>query len=213
MAWYRTFDKRRDNETFRSMIRIGILGDIGSGKSFVAKKFGYPVFNADYEVSKLYEKNKKVYQKLKKILPEYIFEFPINKIQLSKAILANNSNLKKIIKIVHKEIRNKLQFFLNKNKNKKFVVLDIPLLLENKINKKKDILVYVDSRKNVILRNLKKRRNFNPQILKKFKEIQLPLAYKKKISKYIINNKFTKKSVKSEIKKILEIIKNERSGS
>ena len=195
------------------MIRIGILGDIGSGKSFVAKKFGYPVFNADYEVSKLYEKNKKVYQKLKKILPEYIFEFPINKIQLSKAILANNSNLKKIIKIVHKEIRNKLQFFLNKNKNKKFVVLDIPLLLENKINKKKDILVYVDSRKNIILRNLKKRRNFNPQILKKFKEIQLPLAYKKKISKYIINNKFTKKSVKSEIKKILEIIKNERSGS
>jgi dephospho-CoA kinase len=195
------------------MIRIGILGDIGSGKSFVAKKFGYPVFNADYEVSKLYEKNKKVYQKLKKILPEYIFEFPINKIQLSKAILANNSNLKKIIKIVHKEIRNKLQFFLNKNKNKKFVILDIPLLLENKINKKKDILVYVDSRKNVILRNLKKRRNFNPQILKKFKEIQLPLAYKKKKSRFIIKNKFTKKSVKDDVRNILNIIKNERNNS
>ena len=41
------------------MIKIGILGDIGSGKSFVAKKFGYPVFNADVEVSKLYKKNKK----------------------------------------------------------------------------------------------------------------------------------------------------------
>ena len=138
---------------------------------------------------------------------------PVSLDALCKRFRIDNSNLKKIIKIVHKEIRNKLQFFLNKNKNKKFVVLDIPLLLENKINKKKDILVYVDSRKNVILRNLKKRRNFNPQILKKFKEIQLPLAYKKKISKYIINNKFTKKSVKSEIKKILEIIKNERSGS
>ena len=37
------------------MIRIGILGDIGSGKSFVAKNFGYPVFNADYEVLKLYD--------------------------------------------------------------------------------------------------------------------------------------------------------------
>ena len=119
------------------MIRIGILGDIGSGKSFVAKNFGYPVFNADYEVSKLYEKNRNVYQKLKKILPEYIFEFPINKIQLSKAIFENNSNFKRIIKIVHKEIRNKLQSFLNKNKNKKIVILDIPLLLENKINKKK----------------------------------------------------------------------------
>ena len=38
------------------MIRIGILGDIGSGKSYVAKSFGYPVFNADLEVGKLYKK-------------------------------------------------------------------------------------------------------------------------------------------------------------
>ena len=45
------------------MIRIGILGDIGSGKSYVANNFGYPVFNADYEVSKLYKKNKKIFLK------------------------------------------------------------------------------------------------------------------------------------------------------
>ena len=195
------------------MIRIGILGDIGSGKSFVAKNFGYPVFNADYEVSKLYEKNKNVYQKFKKILPEYIYEFPIDKIQLSKAILANNSNLKKIIKIVHKEIRNKLQSFLIKNKKKRFVILDIPLLLENKINKKKDILVYVESAKIDILRNLKKRKNFNVKILNKFKKIQLPLAYKKRNSTFIIKNKFTQKSVKDGIKKILKIIKDERNSS
>ena len=195
------------------MIRIGILGDIGSGKSFVAKNFGYPVFNADYEVSKLYEKNKNVYQKFKKILPEYIYEFPIDKIQLSKAILANNSNLKKIIKIVHKEIRNKLQSFLIKNKRKRFVILDIPLLLENKINKKKDILVYVESAKIDILRNLKKRKNFNVKILSKFKKIQLPLAYKKRNSTFIIKNKFTQKSVKDGVNKILKIIKDERSSS
>ena len=195
------------------MIRIGLLGDIGSGKSYVAKNFGYPVFNADYEVSRLYKKNREVYQKLKKILPEYIYEFPIDKTQLSKAILSNNSNLKKIIKIVHKEIRNRMRSFLNKNKNKKFIILDIPLLLENKINKKRDILVYIDSRKIDITRNLKKRKNFNPKILDKFKKIQLPLAHKKKKSRFIIKNKFTKKSVKDEIRKILKIIENERSSS
>ncbi len=195
------------------MIRVGILGDIGSGKSFIAKNFGYPIFNADYEVSKLYEKNRDVYQKLKKKLPKYIFEFPIDKIQLSKAILANNSNLKKIIKIVHKEIRNKLKSFLKKHKNKKFVILDIPLILENKINKKKDILVYVESSKTDILRNLKKRKNLNVKIINKFKKIQLPLAYKKKNSRFIIKNKFTKKSVKDEVKKILKIIEYERSSS
>ena len=48
------------------MIKIAILGDIGSGKSFVAKTFGYPVFNADKEVSKLYKKEKKIFNKLKK---------------------------------------------------------------------------------------------------------------------------------------------------
>ena len=195
------------------MIRIGILGDIGSGKSYVAKNFGYPVFNADNEVSKLYKKNKNVYHKIKKLLPEYIYEFPIDKVQLSKAILANNSNLQKIIKIVHKEIRKKLLSFLNKNKNKRFVILDIPLLLENKINKKKDILVYIDSRKIEILKNLKKRKNFNPRILSKFKKIQLPLAYKRKKSRFIIKNKFTKKSVKDNVRNILNIIKNERNSS
>ena len=195
------------------MIRIGILGDIGSGKSYVAKSFGYPVFNADYEVSKLYKKNRKIYQKLKKLLPEYIYEFPINKIQLSKAILAKNSNLKKIIYIVHKEIRNKMKSFLKKNKNKKFVILDIPLLLENKINKKKDILVYVQSKKPDILRNLSRRKNFNSKILKKFREIQLPLAYKKKKSRFIIKNKFNKKSVTYGVKNILKIIKYERDSS
>ena len=189
------------------MIRIGILGDIGSGKSYVANNFGYPVFNADYEVSKLYQKNRKVYQKLKKLLPEYIYEFPVNKLQLSKAILANKSNLKKIINIVHKEIRNQLRSFLKQNNNKKFVILDIPLLLENKINTKKDILVYVQSKKADILRNLRKRKNFNPRIIKKFKEIQLSLAYKKKISRFVIKNNFTEKSVKYEIIKILKIIK------
>ena len=188
------------------MIRIGILGDIGSGKSYIAKNFGYPVFNADYEVSKLYQKNRKVYQKLSQILPEYIYSFPIDKIQLTRAILANNSNLQKIIKVVHKEIRNKMRSFINKNKNKKFIILDIPLLLENKINRKNDILVYVESRKADIIRNLKKRKNFNPKILSKFKKIQLSLAYKKKCSTFIIKNKFNKKSVKVEVKKILEKI-------
>ena len=83
------------------MIRIAVLGDIGSGKSHVAKLFGFPVFNADAEVAKLYRKSRKCYSKLKKILPNYITSFPVKKFELSKAIMANQQNLKKIIKVVH----------------------------------------------------------------------------------------------------------------
>ena len=138
------------------MIRIGILGDIGSGKSYVAKEFGYPVFNADYEVGKLYQKNKKIFNKLKKSLPKYIHSFPVDKKEISNAILSNKKNLTKIINIIHLEIRKKLNFFLKKHKNTKIIILDIPLLLENKINNKKDILIYVESKKPETLKRLKK---------------------------------------------------------
>jgi dephospho-CoA kinase len=188
------------------MIRIGILGDIGSGKTYVARNFGYPMFNADYEVAKLYQQNRNIFKKLKAKLPKYIHSFPIKKKEISNAILANKDNLNKIIKIVHSEIRKKMNFFLNKNKNKKIVILDIPLLLENKINKKKDILVFVQSRQSDIINKLKKRKNFNEKLLKKFKSIQYSVEYKKKKSDFVIKNNFTKKSVNAGIKKILKKI-------
>ena len=188
------------------MIKIGILGDIGSGKSHVAKSFGYPIFNADVEVGKLYRKDKKIFNKLKRKLPKYIYSFPINKTEICNAILANDVNLKKIVSVVHLEIRKKMNIFLKKNKNKKIVILDIPLLLENKINKKNDILIFVQSKKADILKRLKKRKNFNLSLLRKFKSIQLSIGYKKKRSQFIIKNNFTNKSVKIGVKNILKKI-------
>ena len=113
------------------MIRLAIVGDIGCGKSYVAKQFGYPVFNADAEVSKLYKTSRKCFNKLKIALPNYINSFPIKKNNLSKAILANKHNMKKIIKIVHPEVRSKMDSFIKKNRKKRIIVLDIPLLIEN----------------------------------------------------------------------------------
>ncbi len=188
------------------MIRIGILGDIGAGKTFVAKNFGYPVFNADHEVSKLYKKDKKIFHKLNKKLPKYINSFPIEKNKVIEAILSNRSNIKKIVSIVHKEIRKKMKLFLKKNKNKKIVILDIPLLLENKINNKKDILIFVESKRKDIEKRLKERGNFNNNLITKFRSIQYKLSFKKKKSQFIIKNEFTKKNIRKDIKNILKKI-------
>ncbi len=189
------------------MIRIGILGNIGSGKSYVANNLGYPVFDADYEVTKLYKKNKEIFLKLRRILPQNIKTFPIEKKEITQAILQNKSNLKKIIKIVHAEVTKKMNFFLKKNINKKFVVLDVPLLLENRLNKKGDVLIYVDSKKSDILKKLIKRKNFNKKLFNKFEKIQLSSRYKRKKSHFIIKNDFTKKTINTNIKDILEKIK------
>ena len=188
------------------MIRLGIVGDIGSGKSYIAKKFGYPVFNADAEVNKLYKTSKKCFVKLKKLFPKHITSFPIKKNELFKAIMKNQSNLKKITKVIHPEVRIKMNKFLIKNRNKKIVVLDIPLLLENKINKKNDILIFVDAKKSQINKRLKRRKNFNLKLFKKFKKIQLPIEYKKKKSQFILKNNFTNKFLKKGVKRILKEI-------
>ena len=186
------------------MKRIGILGDIGSGKTYVAKCFGFPVFNADLEVARIYKHSRKVFQKLKKELPNYFDSFPVKKKEIIDAILSNRKNLKKIIKIVHYEVRKKMNDFLRKNKHKKLVILDIPLLLENKINKKKDILIFIESKKPEILKRLKKRKNFNMKILNSFKRMQLSLVLKKKKSQFIIKNNFKKNYVKNRVKEIIK---------
>ena len=188
------------------MIRIGILGTIGSGKSYVANSFGYPVFDADYEVAKLYKKNKRIFLKLKKILPKNIKSFPIEKKEVTEAILQKKGNLKKIVKIVHIEIRKKMNIFLKKNKNKKFIVLDIPLLLENNLNKKGDVLIFVDSKKSDTLKKLKKRKSFNKKLFNIFRKTQFSSKYKMKKSHFIIKNDFTKKTININIKEILQKI-------
>ena len=196
------------------MIRIGLIGEIGSGKSFVAKQFGYPIFNADLVVSKIYKKNKKCFYKLKKTFPSYISSFPIKKEELLKVIIKEKKNIKKINKIIHPEVRLEMKKFLKKNKKKKIVVLDIPLLLEGKINKKKDILVFVEAKKKEINKRLIKRKNYNKKILEKLKKLQLPLEIKKKKSNFILKNNFKSMFVKKNVKIIKnKILKNERNSS
>ena len=190
------------------MIKIGIVGNVGCGKSYVAKQFGFPVFDADAEVTKIYKKNRNCFNRLRKKLPKYIFSFPIKKRELIKAIVDNQSNLKKIIKIVHPIVRTNMNIFFKKNKNKKIVVLDIPLLIENKINKKNYILIFVDAKKKEIQKRLNKRPNYNPKIFNKLKKLQLPLEIKKRKSDFVVINNFKSSSVKKNVK----VLKNKILG-
>ncbi len=96
--------------------------------------------------------------------------------------------------------------FLKKNKRKRIIVLDIPLLIENNINKKNDILIFVDAKKNEIYKRLKKRKSYDKKILKILKKFQLPIEIKKKKSDFIIKNNFKHNSVKKSVKILLEKI-------
>ena len=184
------------------MIKVAILGDIGSGKTFVANKFGYPVFNADTEVANIYKKNKNCFLRLKKKFPKFINTYPIDKNQLKNLILKNPNNIKKISKIVHPLVRVEMKRFLRRNAKKKMVILDIPLYIENKLNKKKDILVFVDAKKKEIEKRLKKRKGYNKRILESLKNTQMLASRKKKKANYIIKNTFNIRTLDKDIKNI-----------
>ena len=188
------------------MIRIALVGDIGSGKTHIANLFGFPVFNADKVVSNIYKKDHVCFKKLKKTLPKYFDTFPIKKEKLINAILSNKLNIKKISKIIHPIVRKKMINFINKNIDKKFIILDIPLFLENKLNNKSDIIIYIESKKLEINKRLKKRKNYNRSILLKLKNLQLSLAIKKNKSQFVIKNNFKSKDIRDNIKKIMKII-------
>ena len=195
------------------MIRIGVIGGIGSGKSFISKLFKSPVFNADREVEFLYKNNLECYKKLKKKLPRFVKSFPISKSQLIKAINEDKKNLKKISSVVHPLVRKKLKLFLNKNKKNKIIVLDIPLLIENKLYNKKDILIFVKSNQNKVIKRLRKRKNYNKKILLNLKKNQANLLKKRKLANYIVDNNFSPNIMKKKISMLKNKILYERNST
>ena len=180
------------------MKTISIIGEIGSGKTHVANNFGYVVFNADKEINKIYKKNRKCFKLLKKQFPYNISKFPISKKELTNLILKKKNNILLVGKIVHPFVRKNLNTFLKKNK-KKNKVLDIPLLLENKINIKGNILIFVKSKRFKIIKFLKKRANFNEKLYNIMRQNQFKPNYKEKKADYIIINNFKNRTILKEI--------------
>ena len=103
--------------------------------------------------------------------------------------------------------------FIIKNKKSEIIIFDIPLLIENKLNKKKDIIIFVKSNKSKVLNRLKKRPNFNKKLLKNLKENQVILSKKEKLADYVINNNFSVNVMKKKVKLIKKKILNERNSS
>ena len=195
------------------MIKISLVGDIGSGKTHVSKLFRAPCFSADTEVKKLYRNNRQCFKKLKRKFPQFIKTFPIKKNELSNTIKNKSSNLKSIGFIVHPFIRKKLNTFLKKNRGKKIVVLDIPLYLENKMYKRDDIIIFLKTKKKDVDSRLKKRKNFNQKLLNILRKSQLTLEQKKNKSNYVLVNNYNSAIMKRKVKILKEKILNDRSST
>ena len=190
------------------MVRVGIIGSVGSGKSFVAnifKELNFNIFSADNEVNNIYKKNKSVNKKISKFFKLKLYKGRINRQELRDALKKNPKKFSFLNKIIHPIVRKKLILFLSKFKKTRLVVLDIPLLIENKMFNFVDIFVYVKTRSNYFNTRIKKRKNLDKSFLNILKKQQRSEKIKEGYADFIIYNS-SKNKVKLQIKNIIDKI-------
>ena len=179
---------------------IGITGSIASGKTTVAHLMAgkkYPLFSADRVVSSLYKNpffNKILIKKFKLNKKEKIKEQII-------LILKNKSNLYKLESIIHPVVRKEMIKFLKK-KNK-LLFLEIPLLIESKLSKYFDKLIFVDAKKKLRLKRYLKKKG-KKKTFDLLDKRQLSPISKRKICDNVINNNYSLKILRKNVKKLSE---------
>ena len=190
------------------MVKVGILGPVGSGKSFVANIFrtlGFNVFSADEEVVKIYQNNRIVNKKISKFFRLKLYKNKINKEELREFVKKYPKKFKFLNKIIHPLVRKELINFLEKNKNKKLVILDVPLLIENKLFKFVDIFVYIKTKSVAFNSRIVKRKNLDQLFLKILRKQQVGEKIKEGYADFVIFNN-SKSKVKLQIKNIINKI-------
>ena len=190
------------------MVRVGIIGSIGSGKSFVAnifKELNFNIFSADDEVNNIYKKNKNINKKISKFFKLKLYKARINRQELRDALKKNPKKFSFLNKIIHPIVRKKLILFLSKFKKTRLVVLDIPLLIENKMFNFVDIFVYVKTRSNSFNTRIKKRKNLDKLFLNILKKQQRSEKIKEGYADFVIYNS-SKNKVKLQVKNIIDKI-------
>ena len=190
------------------MVRVGILGSVGSGKSYVANIFreiGFNIFSADNEVANIYKNNKIVNKKIAKFFKLKLYKSKIDKEELRASLKKNPNKFRFLNKIIHPTVRKKLDLFLTKYKKNNLVVLDIPLLVENKMFNFVDIFILVKTGSSSFLSRIKKRKNLDKQFLNILKKQQTSEKIKENYADFIIYNS-SKNKVKLQVKKIIDKI-------
>jgi len=182
------------------MIVIGITGSIASGKSTVAKliaKRKYPLFSADKIVLNLYKKKKFTNLLIKKFKLKNKKKI---KNQIKLIIKKNKEKLKTLENIVHPLVRKEMNAFLKKKKN--LLVLEIPLLIESKLKRYFDSIIFVDAKKKLRLKRYLKRSN-DKKTFETLNKRQISPIIKKKLCDLIIYNNYSLAILKKNVKKII----------
>ena len=192
------------------VIKIGITGSIGMGKSTVSSIFrnnNIKVWDADFEVHNLYKNGKEGYNSIISIYPELKDKVEINRNKVSNLLREKKIDLKLIEEIIHPLLIRSREEFIKKNKKDNFLIFDIPLLYETKAYIWLDYVINVFCSKKNQIKRLKQRENFDIKKINYLISKQISVNQKNKKADYIIN---TDQDLKQVERQVINFIKTMR---
>ena len=195
------------------VIKIGITGSIGMGKSTVSSIFrnnNIKVWDADFEVHNLYKKGKEGYKSIISIYPELEDKVEINRKKVSYLIRKKKIDLKVIEEIIHPLLIKSREKFIKENEREKLLIFDIPLLYETKAQIWLDYVITVFCSEKNQTERLKKRDDFDTRKINYLLSRQIPIYKKNEKADFVIN---TDQDMQQVEKQVVNIIKTVRKSN
>lgn len=191
------------------MLKIGITGGIGSGKSYVCQileKMGYAIFYSDLEAKKLMIQNKELIQQIKNIIGEHAYlDNELNKPIIRNFLFQNEVNKEKLNALIHPFVYQEFEKWAS-SIQKEIVFNESALLFETGSYKRFNKTILVTAPEEIRIERLIKRDSLNIGEIKKRFNNQLNDSIKRKKADFIIEND-DKKLIIPQINKMLEQIR------
>lgn len=188
------------------MIKVGLTGSIGMGKSTVAdmfKSFGYPVFDADKAVHDLYERGGAGINIIKSFYPAAVINSAVNRDKLRSYIIENPDKIRELESLIHPLVKKLRDDFLKINQNKELIVFDIPLLFETGLNKTMDITVVVSAPYHVQHKRVMSREGMTERIFSELLAKQISDDEKKTMADIVIKTDESLNMTKIKVKDLI----------
>lgn len=188
------------------LIKIGLTGCIGMGKSTTLKMFedeGILTWSADEAVSRLYEKDGEAVLKVQSLTPESIVNNSVSRENLREQVKKRPEILLSLELIVNPLIKTDRENFLRSNSQEKAVVLDLPLLFENKMESDFDKIVVVSASVRVQKERVLSRNTMDIKLLNIIKSKQISDKEKRSRADFIFETTSIERT-KEDVKKFLK---------
>lgn len=192
------------------MIKIGLTGSIGMGKSAVSsmfRKLGVPVFDADAEVHKLQGPGGALVEKIEARFPGTTGPKGVDRQKLGAAVLGKHDELRALEHIVHPAVYHVRQRFLMKHRSRPLVVLDIPLLFEKGGAKQVDVTVVVSAPAFLQRRRVLRRPGMTAAKLKHIRHLQVPDHVKRQKADFVVETGTSMMQTRAEVRRLVACLR------